>query len=260
MPKQGDAGDPGLPPPTPQLAQTPETICFLDADIMIFRNMDDIFDVPLPSSDWIAAHHACICNVDRDPWAPKDWTPENCPTTSVSHPEALLANIPNTIAQGARPTYLMLNSGVFVCKPSQELWQRINDFLHTDERVKTFVFPDQNFLDAFFENRWVPIGWQYNAFKTHRYWHSAAWRDDEVWALHYIVDKPWEHPLTYDGDGKPVGGHRGRDGETHSWWWKAYDEWRQAMLETGDAGKQVLDTVTKHLYVDSKLGETRFKK
>ncbi len=43
----------------PALGQIPKEICFLDADIMVFRNLDDVFDIPRPDSDWIAAHHAC---------------------------------------------------------------------------------------------------------------------------------------------------------------------------------------------------------
>ena len=53
------------------------------------------------------------------------------------------------------------------------------------------------------------MGWQYNALKTMRYWHENLWRDGEVRALHYIVDKPWERRIASDG----VAGHLGRDGD-----------------------------------------------
>ena len=241
-------------PTEPKLEQTPKEVCFLDADIMIFRNMDDVFTIPRPGPDWIAAHHACICNVDSDPWAPPEWNTGNCPSTPLKHPSALDAPIPSTFPEGARPTYQLLNSGVFVCSPSDELWERIQDFLLRDERVKTFAFPDQNFLDVFFKDHWVPIGWQYNAFKTHRYWHSNAWRDDEVRALHYIVDKPWESRLNEDG----TAGYLGRDGVTHSWWWTEYGEWEKWAEEKGTSKE--LECVRNHLLVDSKLGETRYKK
>ena len=56
-----------------------------------------------------------------------------------------------------------------------------------------------------------------------RYWHENVWRDDEVCALHYIVDKPWERRIA-KGDG--VAGHLGRDGTTHGWWWRLWEEWR----------------------------------
>ena len=55
-----------------------------------------------------------------------------------------------------------------------------------------------------------------------RYWHENLWRDGEVRALHYIVDKPWERRIASDG----VAGHLGRDGITHGWWWDVWEEWR----------------------------------
>lgn len=53
-------------------------------------------------------------------------------------------------------------------------------------------------------------------------WHKNIWRDEEVRGLHYIVDKPWEKRVASDG----IGGHLGRDGETHTWWWNVWHEWR----------------------------------
>lgn len=239
----------------PALEQTPERICFLDADIAIFKNLDDIFDIPLPGPNWIAAHHACICNIDSDPWAPPEWNPQNCPTSAVSHPEALNANISSSSKDGAKPTSQLLNSGVFVCTPSHELWKRIDDFRLNSPLVENFTFPDQNFLDEFFRDHWVPVGWQYNAVKTHRYWHANAWRDEEVRALHYIVDKPWEARVKADG----TAGYRGRDGVTHTWWWNKYADWKEEMKAAGEKGKTALDCVEKYVCVDSGLGTTNFE-
>lgn len=238
-----------------KLERAPDAICFLDADIMIFRNMDDIFDIDLPEHDWIAAHHACICNIDHDPWAPKEWKKENCALTPLAHPEALKGNIPNnTLSMSAagipkndekRETYRLLNSGVFVCRPSHDLWERIEHFRKTDPRIKDFAFPDQNFLDVFFRDRWVVLGWQYNAVKTGRYWHAEAWRDGEVRALHYIVDKPWGKRIGGDG----VAGYLGRDGVPHGWWWAEFERWEGEMGE----GSEVLECVRR--YVAKPLGE-----
>ena len=55
-----------------------------------------------------------------------------------------------------------------------------------------------------------------------RYWHENIWRDGEVRALHYIVDKPWAKRIASDG----IAGHLGRDGVTHGWWWDVWEEWR----------------------------------
>ena len=211
------------------LLQVPSQACFLDADMIVMRNMDDIFTIPLPGADWIGAHHACVCNIDYDPWAPPEWNARNCPGAPLVHPSALDSPVPNAGGPGAKPTYDLINSGTFVFRPSRELWARVDAFRRTDPRVAGFTFPDQNFLVEFFRERWVPIGWQYNASKTGRYWHAAAWRDDEVRCLHYIVDKPWDRRIGPDG----VAGYLGRDGVTHSWWWREWEEWKQEMQATG---------------------------
>lgn len=44
----------------------------LDSDMLVLRNMDELFDMDLPF-DFIAANHACVCNYAKDPWADADW-------------------------------------------------------------------------------------------------------------------------------------------------------------------------------------------
>lgn len=94
-------------------------------------------------------------------------------------------------------------------------------FLMSPE-LSTFLFPDQDFLASVFCGKWRPLPWKYNALKTMRQWHTNIWRDEEVKGLHYIVDKPWEKRVASDG----IGGHLGRDGETHTWWWNVWHVWR----------------------------------
>ena len=196
-----------------------DTVCYLDADMAIYKNMDSVFSQSdqLPH-DQIAANHACVCNLDSDPWAPADWTKENCAYTPVSHPDALAH--PTQQTPDSRPTYHLLNSGMFLYHPSQKLWDDMLNYFNTSERLGTYKFPDQDFLADYFHNNWMALGWQYNALKTMRYWHENIWRDDEVVCLHYIVDKPWAARVE-----NGVAGYKGRDGETHTWWWDAYAEW-----------------------------------
>ena len=199
-----------------------ETCVFLDADITIYKNMDEIFDLVLPGDNWIAANHICVCNLDRDSWAPDDWKRENCPYTPLRHPTALekAASIPPNAAP--LDTYARLNGGVFLYHPSGSLWKAMHDYFLTSPELSTFMFPDQDFLASMFCGRWRPLPWNYNALKTMRQWHTNIWRDEEVKGLHYIVDKPWEKRVASDG----IGGHLGRDGETHAWWWNIWHEWR----------------------------------
>ncbi|KAH7318071.1 nucleotide-diphospho-sugar transferase, partial [Stachybotrys elegans] len=214
-----------------------DAVCFLDADMAVFQNMDAIFDFEssLPS-DWLAANHACVCNLDSDPWAPADWKPENCAYTNLTHPRGLTE--PNQPSSGGPRTYDLLNSGLFLFHPSQGLWERMLDFFNTTPLLGTFQFPDQDFLAHFFRDRWLGLGWQWNAIKTMRYWHRDLWRDEEVVCLHYIVDKPWAKRLGPDGSA----GYSGKDGETHGWWWEEYRDWENERLQQDD-GRAVFEMV-----------------
>jgi len=196
-----------------------DTCVFLDADVAVFGYPDEIFDITLPAHDWIAAAHACVCNLDSDPWAPKDWHKGNCAHTVGRDPDSE----PTAVNQNSRPTYHQLNSGVFLYYPSQGLWDAVLDFFNRSETIKDYQFPDQDFLIDFFHCRWRPLSWKYNALKTRRYWHPQVWSDEKVILLHYIVDKPWERRIQDD----ELAGHLGRDGETHRWWWSLYDEWQK---------------------------------
>ena len=199
-----------------------ESIVFLDADITIYKNMDDIFDIALPADDWIAAVHCCVCNLDHDSWAPDNWTRENCPHTPLRYPAALEKATRIPLGTSPPDTYALLNGGVFLCHPSERLWKALLHHFLTSPELSTFQFPDQDFLASMFCGKWCPLPWKYNALKTMRQWHTNIWRDEEVKGLHYIVDKPWEKRVASDG----IGGHLGRDGETHTWWWNVWHEWR----------------------------------
>lgn len=219
-----------------------DAVCYLDADMAIFnKNMDCVFEhaADLPS-DWIAANHACVCNKERDPWAPDEWREENCAYTPLEHPTALTK--PTPVTPESRPTYHLLNSGMFLYHPSKDLWDQMLHFFNTTDKLPTFKFPDQDFLAEFFRNRWRSLGYQFNALKTMRYWHPGMWRDDEVICLHYIVDKPWAERLREDGSA----GYRGNDGETHKWWWQNWDAWVAEREKDGKEGQEVLAIVKRY--------------
>ncbi|GAB7362173.1 hypothetical protein MBLNU230_g2199t1 [Neophaeotheca triangularis] len=220
-----------------------DTVCYLDADMTLRNNMDSVFShrgADLPP-DWIAANHACVCNLDSDPWAPKDWKKENCAYTPLEHPTALTK--PTEVLPESRPTHHLLNSGMFLFHPSEELWDRMMEYFNTSKELSSFKFPDQDFLAAFFKGKWRSLGWQFNALKTMRYWHENIWRDEEVVCLHYIVDKPWASRVAADGSA----GYKGRDGVTHSWWWEDYGEWVDQRKGLGEQGQEVIGIVEKRV-------------
>lgn len=216
-----------------------EKLIFLDADMLVRRNMDELFDMGLPR-DWIAANHACVCNLDNDSWAPEDWTAENCAYTPLKK-DSGPAPVPKPGAGDAKRTHELLNGGLFVFSPHQEQWESMLEYLDKDPKIKEFMFPDQDFLAEYFKGRWKSVKWQYNALKTMRYWHKNMWEDAEVRNLHYIVDKPWSKRIGSDG----VAGYLGRDGETHAWWWKEYESWEKERQKLGEM--EILEMVRQEV-------------
>ena len=222
---------------------TYDTCVFLDADIAIYGNMDDVFETQLPDNYWIAANHACVCNLDHDSWAPENWNADNCAYTPLEHPSALEAGTPVPLDEEPPHTHCLLNGGLFVYHPSPALWDSMLDHFNTSKELSTYQFPDQDFLARFFLHRWRPLSWKYNALKTMQQWHPNIWRDEEVRGLHYIVDKPWERRVASDG----IGGHLGRDGKTHRWWWDVWEEWVGARNEESELLAVMEELVAKPL-------------
>lgn len=215
--------------------------CFLDADMAAFIDPDDVFETDMPR-DWIAATHACVCTPDPSNWAPKAWQKGNCAYTLLQDPNQVAEDI------SSRPTYGLLNGGLFLFYPTEDLWVRMMGFFNYTERLKDYQFPDQDFLADFFKTKWRPLSWKYNAIKTHPYIHPPLWSKDKVVILHYIVDKPWDRRVSSDG----IGGHKGRDGEIHLWWEKCYDSWKQTQKSDSKA-LAVLDRV---VYTQEPITET----
>lgn len=217
-----------------------DAVCYLDADMAVLDNMDVVFKVEthLPD-DWIAANHVCVCNLDSDSWAPEDWRTENCAYTPLEHPTALTEPLQPT--ETSPSPHKLLNGGMFIFHPSKGLWDRMLHVFNTTPLLSTFMFPDQDFLAYFFENKWYALGWQYNAIKTMRYWHPNIWRDEEVICLHYIVDKPWAKRVGLDG----VAGYKGLDGVTHCWWWQLYQYWEDERTSDGRGGNEAIAILKK---------------
>ncbi|WVQ96916.1 hypothetical protein IAU59_004024 [Kwoniella sp. CBS 9459] len=223
-----------------------ERLVLIDGDMMLRQNMDELFDFPL-QPDQIAATYGCICNYQKSAWAPSFWSRENCGWTNSYHPTAITHPDP-ALPDGPRS---MLNSGIVVLHPSLERYEAITRFLTSSdpaiqERIASWMFPDQDLLQEFWRGRWVNLPWIYNAIKTMRYEHGDFFRDDEVRNLHYIVDKPWKQRPKYNSTEEKMRTGRvyqvdhgefehERDGVwgipakeadavTHGWWWEAYEE------------------------------------
>lgn len=197
-----------------------DQLCYLDADMLMFRNMDVVFGrtTYLPN-DHIAAVHDCVCSPDKMPWTPHYHSKENCPFTPQTHEQALFTSV--HIMKGTPKTYHLFNSGMFVFNPRKSTWDDILKFFMTTDKLKDFKFPDQDFLTHFYRHRFMPLSWVFNAVKTMAYRHQNIWDPDSIICMHYIVDKPWAKRTAADG----TAGFKGKDGETHGWWWREYYKW-----------------------------------
>jgi inositol 3-alpha-galactosyltransferase len=130
-----------------------ERLVFLDADMLVRRNMDELFDLELPGKDWIAANHACVCNLDQDIWAPNDWKKANCAYTGLG-PESPPTPVPSLGGTQGKRTQTLLNSGLFIFEPFQSQWEEMTKLLNENEEIKTYLFPDQDFLAESFRGSW----------------------------------------------------------------------------------------------------------
>lgn len=162
-----------------------ERVVFLDADMLVTQNMDELFSLELADGA-IAACHACRCNPNRIASYPPSWTPENCFYTHcrgsdhVTEPDA---------------TDNYLNGGFLLLSPDEAVLADMVGRLAAVDDLSRFPFAEQDFLNEFFRDRWRPLPYVYNALKTLQHQHPSVWDSASVKNIHYIIDKPWEKPL-----------------------------------------------------------------
>ncbi|EFI28638.1 glycosyl transferase [Coprinopsis cinerea okayama7 len=208
-------------------------VVLLDCDMVVKKNMDDLFDALELLPGHIAAAHVCACNPRKIPSYPKDWIPENCAHTAVKSPTS---PPPDVTPSSPRP-YHLLNSGLVVLQPSKDTFQIILDHLFYAPAVPTYRFPDQDLLAAVFKGKWKTLPWYYNALRPLRNIHPAMWSDDEVRCVHYILaDKPWQSRLMI---------HDKAFARVNQWWWDSYDAAHKILKESDPAIADFIET-----YVD----------
>lgn len=191
-----------------------ERVIMIDSDMLMCRNMDELFDMALPDGG-IAAGFACTCNPKRVASYPASWTPANCGYTLGPHPPPP--------AKLSKPTHHLLNSGIVVLTPTSSQAAAIHTYMREHaERVSHYRFPDQDLLADVYYGRVRFLPWYYNALKTLRTCHADLWDDAQVRNIHYILEyvssphyshsKPWHTGPAPDPDFSYL----------HTMWWRAY--------------------------------------
>lgn len=178
-------------------------VAFLDADMLVIKNMDEVFELPLQEG-FIAACHACRCNPNRIESYPASWQPENC-YYSWCEDEEMTAHPPATVDN-------YFNAGFLVLAPDQALYNLMLTKIVAMADISTYVFAEQDFLNDVFQGRWLPLHYGYNALKTLELQHPRMWEMNRVKNIHYIIDKPW--------DKQPEPGDKWY--QLHQLWWEYY--------------------------------------
>lgn len=82
------------------------------------------------------------------------------------------------------------------------------DKIYGTDNLSSYTFPDQDFLNEMFDNKWIKLPYIYNALKSLPVTHPDMWRLDHVKNIHFIyARKPW------DGQGED-------ERYLHDVWWE----------------------------------------
>jgi alpha-N-acetylglucosamine transferase len=165
-----------------------ERLVVLDADMLVTKDMDELFDLAL-DDDEIAACHACRCNPNRIASYPASWTPAGCAYTYLA---GRTGTDPAGAVEVSDPYF---NGGTLVLRPDLAVFDRLVAELAAVDDLSRYVFAEQDFLNEHFRGRWVALPYVYNALKTLPFQHPDLWDASAVKNIHFIIDKPWESEL-----------------------------------------------------------------
>ncbi|TQE06413.1 hypothetical protein C1H46_007912 [Malus baccata] len=151
---------------------------YLDADIQVFGNIDNVFDYP--DNDFYAVLD-CFCE--------PTWS--SSPLYKLGYcqqrPDKVQwdPNLGPTI-----PRYF--NAGMFVYEPSLKVYC---DLLRTLPISPTTPFAEQDFLNVFFRHEYMPISSNYNLVLAMLWRHPENIQLDQVKVVHYCANgsKPWRY-------------------------------------------------------------------
>jgi alpha-N-acetylglucosamine transferase len=177
-------------------------LCWLDADMLITQNMDEIFDL-LPQDKELAACPTCICNPSKVDAYPEWWVPENCPYS------------------GERkavhdPSLSYFNAGLLLFRPSLKTLENLESYIAAKENLSDWVFAEQDFLNEYYRSTYHRLPFIYNSLKTLSTQHPNIWDMGDIKNIHYVLEKPWDDKESKSCKLAPYKG-------LNDLWWKVYD-------------------------------------
>eukprot|EP00249_Psilotum_nudum_P011395 c23146_g1_i1 orf=149-1207(-) len=155
-----------------------EKMIYLDADIMVFENIDHLFD--LPDENFYAVMD-CFC----------EHTWSHSPQYKVNYCQQCPKKNPWPEHMGTPPA-LYFNAGMFVFEPSRKTFDELMDALKSNPLTP---FAEQDFLNMFFTNIYKPIPLVYNLVMAMLWRHPENVELEKVKVVHYCANgsKPWRY-------------------------------------------------------------------
>ncbi|KAG8063608.1 hypothetical protein GUJ93_ZPchr0003g16503 [Zizania palustris] len=148
-----------------------ERMVYLDADIQVFDNIDELFE--LPKGHFYAVMD-CFCE--------KTWS--HSPQYKIGYCQQCPNGVAWPTAELGPPPALYFNAGMFVHEPSMATAKALLDTL----RVTTPTpFAEQDFLNVFFREQYKPIPLIYNLVLAMLWRHPENVQLEEVKAVHYCA-------------------------------------------------------------------------
>ncbi|OUM53570.1 hypothetical protein BVG19_g2865 [[Candida] boidinii] len=163
-------------------------IILLDTDMIIFKNFDELMDLKLSENNKVfAASHACLCNPFKKSHYPQNWHKLNCKHTLSNQDEDK-----DDQNEYEYEDLHLCNSGLLVIDPLPEHYESILKALGDEEKIQSYIFPDQDLISDVFKGKWLSLSYIYNCLKTFNLIHKDIWDLNEIKIIHYILTpKPW---------------------------------------------------------------------
>lgn len=168
-----------------------DRIVYLDADMLVLRNLDHMFELPGGGGGGGALWAAPDCAAGRE-------------TAAERAACALLR---------PRPHYF--NAGCMVLRPCGATFAGFGAALRSGAAA-VGAYAEQDLLNAVFQGSWAPLLPVYNLQKGMRSHHPELWAPSEAAVLHFTDDKPWA--------AGPDAPQHGEHADIVAMWWKVFEE------------------------------------
>lgn len=151
---------------------------YLDADIQVFENIDNLFDMP---DGYFYAVMDCFCE--------KTWS--NTPQYKLGYCQQCPDKVQWSSELGPPPA-LYFNAGMFVFEPSKLTFDSLIQNLRITPPTS---FAEQDFLNMYFQKMYKPIPLVYNLVLAMLWRHPENVDLEKVKVVHYCAagSKPWRY-------------------------------------------------------------------